>query len=620
MTPPRRPFREFDDAYDAESMRLARRVIRGLTVDVRHLVLAPGSRSAPIGYAALEAEQMGALTLHMRIDERSAAFTAVGMAMATGEPAAVATTSGTATGNLVPAVMEADLAGVPLVVITADRPEDLHGTGANQTLDQQGMFGSRVRDDLHLEQGQIRLEPVSGDDLLAAEHQVGLLVRTAVTRTPKSAPGPVHLNVAFADPLIPAATEKPPGRTTQRWARHPVRPPRARTAAPLSAGSEELSALLDQATAQAGQSQTQHTRTVFVCGDKTPDQAIQIARALGHPMLAEPTSGARFSDLGPVQGYRLILEQPEDSAAGQLVADIQTVVVAGRPTLTRPVQRLIRRAGVEVVQFAPLAEPWHDHRLPRRIVSDADQLISLVGTAESGWSQSWEQLGLRAQGVIDATLRQQDGVHGSVSSIRAAQCVAEHVRGPLFLGSSSVIRDVDLAAALVRSMPPAASSENARIYAGRGVAGIDGNLSMASGIAVSTGQRVTALVGDLTFLHDINALLVPATERAPDLDVVVINDAGGAIFDQLEHGQVGQRQGRAADVERLFGTPQAVDISALAAAYGHQYRRAETIEQLTQGLAHPDDRIGMRIIEVPTDRRRLAGIHEAIRRVPLDLH
>lgn len=601
---PRRPFREFDDSHDAESLRLARRIIRGLAVSMRHVVLAPGSRSAPLAYALAEAEQLGALSIHMRIDERSAAFTALGLAVATGEPAAVVTTSGTAAGNLLPAVMEADLSGTPLVVITADRPESLHGTGANQTLWQQGMFAGRVRDELHLEQGQVRLEPIAADDILAVENQVGLLLSTAVTASRQAAPGPVHLNAGFADPLVPRELPDAAGSQAQRWARRGVAAgartvPHRRAATDPSAGAVE------------GDNAPQGPRTLFVMGHQAPEEAIDLAFRQGHPMLAEPTSGARWSDLGPVQGYRMMLEAPGHTAAGELVKRAELVVVAGRPTLSRPVQRLISQPGLEVLQYAPDAEPWHDHRLPRRILTSAAELRSTVGSAPAQWSQEWERAGLRAQGIIDAVLREQDAAHGALNSVRVAQYVAERVRTPLLLGSSSVIRDVDLTAALVRTPPTAGTVSDGRtgVYALRGVAGIDGNLSAAAGISLAQGTRVTALVGDLTFLHDINALLVPGTERAPDVDIVIINDAGGAIFDRLEHGEVGRRPGHGERVERLFATPQSVDIAALARAYRHSYVKAENLEQLDAALAHPDDRLGIRLIEVRTDRNRLDSLY-----------
>lgn len=673
MNPARRPFREFDDSHDAESLRLARRIIRGLVLTMRHVLVCPGSRSAPMAYALAEAEQLGAVSLHMRIDERSAAFTALGIAMATGDPVGIVTTSGTAAGNLMPAVMEADMSGTPLVVVTADRPEALHGTGANQTTWQQGMFAGRVRDELHIDQshissGQVRLEPHARDDLLAAETQAALLIRAATQATPRSAPGPVHLNIGFADPLVPVAGRAGQNRSDPesagvpspgRWARKGVIPPRQREALYRAAGrsgvtapragtpevspTEHLGAasLIDQM--QASRAQTESTadpeaepeivRTLFVLGHAAPPDAINLAHQLGHPMLAEPTSGARWSDLGPVQGYRVLLQSAQGSPAAELVGATQRLVVAGRPTLTRPVQRLIARGDIEVVQYAPRAEPWFDQRLPRRVVTTFEELSRYAGRSDTEWSRRWESAGLRAQNAIDSVLREADEESGGErrqapdgqdeprlepseraaepggNSVRVAQFVAETVRTPLLLGSSSVIRDVDLAAALTRD--PAASAP-AAVYALRGLAGIDGNVSAAGGIAVASGRRATVLVGDLTFLHDVNALLSPTTERPPSLDVVVINDGGGAIFDQLEHGEVGRRPGHAEVVERLFGTPQTVDIEALADAYQHEYVYTDTLEDLRRALQHPDDRLGIRLIEVRTDRSRLRNLHERI--------
>ncbi|WP_166429871.1 2-succinyl-5-enolpyruvyl-6-hydroxy-3-cyclohexene-1-carboxylic-acid synthase [Nesterenkonia sphaerica] len=607
MAAERGPFREFDDSHDAESLRLARRVLRGLTLHMRHVVLAPGSRSAPLAYALAEAEQLGVLKLHIRTDERSAAFTALGIAMATGEPAGMVTTSGTAAGNLLPAVMEADMSGVPLVVITADRPERLQGTGANQTVWQQGMFSGRVRDELHLEQsdlrdGSLRLEPVSRDDMLAAETQAALLLRASTTVNDRSAPGPVHLNIGFADPLIPAPG--PRGTGTQRWARKRVLP--AQTVDSAATGPEA-----------APMTESSH-RVLFVMGHQAPAEAVEFARRLGHPMLAEPTSGARWTDLAPIQGYRLLLQSPAGSRAADLTAGVQRVVVAGRPTLTRPVQKLISRQDVEVVQYAPRASPWHDERLPRRVITGYAELAEFAGRAAPAWARAWEEAGLQAQSTIDTLLRQDDDAAGSLSSVRAAQFVAERVRTPLLLGSSSVVRDVDLTAALTRSLPGTAgrTDPQRRLYALRGVSGIDGNVSAAAGVALAAGHRVTAMVGDLTFLHDTNALLIPATEEAPHLDIVVINDGGGAIFDQLEHGEVGRRAGQAATVERLFGTPQTVDVEALADAYQHEYIFAEDLGELERALTHPDDRIGIRIIELRTDRSRLRDLHAKLLQGP----
>ncbi|GAA1182020.1 2-succinyl-5-enolpyruvyl-6-hydroxy-3-cyclohexene-1-carboxylic-acid synthase [Nesterenkonia xinjiangensis] len=604
----RRPFREFDDSEDAEALRLARRVVRGLSLSMRHVVIAPGSRSAPLAYALAEAEQLGAIRLHVRIDERSAAYTALGIALDSGRPAGVVTTSGTAAGNLMPAMMEADMAGVPLVAITADRPEELHGTGANQTTWQQGMFAARVRDEIHLEQGEVRLEPVSRDDLLSAETQVSLLMRQAAESRGRG-PGPVHLNIGFRDPLIPRSPDGGAPPPPQRWARRPVLPDSPARPAEQGRSSTLLDGL-DAQEREAAREQIRRSlravqdiepdvRTVFVLGHDAPAEVAQLALELGHPLLAEPTSGSRHADAA-VPAYRLLLQAPETSAAGRLTASVQRVVVAGRPTLSRPVQRLLAAEGVDVVQYRPAGVGWHDERLPRPVQADPQRIREFAGAPPQGWLEEWLALGRGAQQVVDRELAEVSA--GGLSSVQVAQAVAETVRTPLLLGSSSVIRDVDLSARLGEPGP-------ARLFALRGLSGIDGNVSAASGVSLSRGHRVTALVGDLTFLHDLNALLLPSGEQAPSVDVVVVNDGGGAIFDQLEHGEVGRRPGQADAVERLFGTPQAVDLASLAAGFAVEHRRVETLDELGQALAHPDDRLGLRIIEVRTDRRGLRELH-----------
>ncbi|EXF26297.1 hypothetical protein BG28_00625 [Nesterenkonia sp. AN1] len=360
-------------------------------------------------------------------------------------------------------------------------------------------------------------------------------------------------------------------------------------------------------------------RTVFVMGADAPAEARELARRLGHPLLAEPSSDARWSDLGTIQGYRLILQAPEGSPASVLAGSVERVVVAGRPTLTRPVQQLIHRQDVEAVQYAPGGEAWFDHRLDRRQIHDVLALAQFAAMAPPGWQDSWTERGLAAQRLIDAALTEQEALaQGELSSVRVAQYVAETVKTPLLLGSSSVIRDVDLAAVLNRTVL-GTRDDARRVYAMRGLAGIDGNLSAASGVALARSTRVTALVGDLTFLHDINALLIPSTEREPDLDIVVVNDSGGAIFDQLEHGAVGRREGQAEAVERFFGTPQTVDIEALADAYGHDYHFAEDLDSLGEGLSGLEDRVGIRIIEVRTDRSVLRDFHARLRAAAAEL-
>ncbi len=628
-------------ASDAESMVLARRVVLGLRGRMRHVVVSPGSRSAPMAYALAEAEHRGELSVHLRIDERSAAFTALGIALSREEPVGMLTTSGTATGNLLPAMMEADLAGVPLVAITADRPEELHGTGANQTLRQQGMFTQRVRGEVHLEQPQAgrghlpgAVSPQQDQDDGGVTRTVSTLLECAVSRR-----GPVHLNIGFRDPLVPQARGLP-GESADPPAASPAVPPAGSWAgtwdgtAPAG-GNDHSSAEHGRTLPGAGSATVRmrpelaeprtelpeprpelaERRTLFVLGHGTPAEALDVAALSGQPVFAEPSAGDGRALPGGVPGYLLLLGAPAGEPPAELLRTVERVVVAGRPTLTRAVGRLLSSADA-VVQYARGTEGWFDERLPRPALGSAQELAEFAGRAPQSWLEQWQGLGRRVQARLDDAL----AATPVLNSVHAAQLIAREAMTPLLLGSSSVIRDVDLAASPdpAALVSPSSGGRDRmdgpvrRVYALRGVSGIDGNVSAAAGIALGLQQRATALVGDLTFLHDVNALLLPVGEQRPELDIVVINDGGGAIFDQLEHGEVGRRPGWAGRVERLFGTAQDVDLASVAAAYGCAYVRAQNAQELSAVLRDGDAASGMRMVEVRTDRGALRDLHEQL--------
>jgi len=530
---------------------------------VRYVVVAPGSRSAPMAYALAEADAAGRVELLVRIDERDAGFTALGLALATGAPAAVLTTSGTAVGNLLPAVMEANHAAVPLVVLSADRPEELRGTGANQTTVQPDLFGEHVR---------FAADVPAGDNPLRAVETALSAATGAFEDIP---PGPVQLNLAFRDPLVPAAGDglgEASGRRVHQAARHPLALdfPAASTALP-------------------------ERRSVVLAGHDAGPVAEAFARAHGLPLLAEPSSNARFGPnaVGP---YRLLLEHFGPDS----VQPIERVVLFGRPTLSRPVSALLARADVPSALYQPVPVAWYEPgrrtELPLETLAD---LADFAGRGPAAWLDAWLLAGAAAQHTLDSVLR------GSAASGPAVGALVwENVRGQLVLGSSNGIRDVDLAGA-----PP--QEPQATVFANRGLAGIDGTLATATGIAVGGRQQTTVLLGDVTFLHDAGGLLLGAGETVPDLRIVVLNDAGGAIFGLLEHGAVEQSGRYGTAVERLFGTPHTVDLSALAAAYGVAHRAVSTTADLAAALAEPVE--GRSIIEVRTDRHGLRDLHGRIR-------
>jgi 2-succinyl-5-enolpyruvyl-6-hydroxy-3-cyclohexene-1-carboxylate synthase len=517
-----------------------------------------------MAYALAEASAQGRVELLVRIDERSAGFTALGLALSTGSPAAVLTTSGTAVGNLLPAVMEANHAAVPLIVLSADRPDELRGTGANQTTVQPDIFGDQVRFAVDIPAGSNPERAV----------QTGLSAASGAF--PDLAPGPVQLNLAFRDPLVPEPSDQLPVPAERQRYR---------------VGTEPLIMNLPPASTDLPE-----LRTVVVAGHDAGPVAEAFARAHGLPLLAEPSSNARFGPnaVGP---YRLLLEHFGPDAA----QPIERVVLFGRPTLSRPVAALLARADVPSALYQPVPVAWYEPgrrtELPLENLAD---LADFAGRGPSDWLDTWLLASSAAQHALDLVLAENAPATGpSVGSL-----VWKHARGQLMLGSSNGIRDVDLAG--LPAPEPAAT-----VYANRGLAGIDGTISTATGIALGGRQETTVLLGDVTFLHDAGGLLVGAGEEQPQLRIVVLNDSGGAIFDLLEHGAVRESGTYGDAVERLFGTPHSVDLAALAAAYGVGHSPVSTTAALAEALARPVE--GRSIIEVRTDRSGLRALHARIK-------
>ncbi|WOO96480.1 2-succinyl-5-enolpyruvyl-6-hydroxy-3-cyclohexene-1-carboxylate synthase [Micrococcus terreus] len=631
------------------SEQVAQTVVEAL-VDggVREAVIAPGSRSAPLVYALAQAERAGRLRLHVRIDERSAAFTALGLALASGRPAVVVTTSGTAVGNLLPAVMEADHAGVQLVALTADRPDELQGTGANQTTVQDGIFPLHVRFNQTLSGDRVlpedseplpewlaaetaELHGSEADPVREAEREHTELIRATVSRAllaaqgfdtedvegfagvpgvavRESAPGPVHLNVRFRDPLVPREDEVAGSEAAGLPDAGPVTSSLDLALGGGSgAGAESAERMAGRLTEELDidVSGLSELRTVVVAGHGAGPVAAAFATALGLPLFAEPSSNARFGS-NAVGAYPLLLGSAgglgEDSL--DLAAQIEQVILFGRPTLTRQIAALLNREDLHTAFYQPEPVAWFEPGSRReRPVEDLDELAVVAGRGPAGWLTRWQQAGVRAQAAVEDALATRHDVVGHPGAMRTGQLVASTVRGPLVLGSSSVIRDVDL------SWRPPTQAQSV-VFANRGLAGIDGTVSTAAGIALATGERTVVLCGDLTLLHDTNGLLLGPDEAEPDLDIVVVNDTGGAIFAGLEHGEVAQREGMAPVVERFFGTPHGVDLEALCRAHGVEWMAVESEEGLVSALGSPVR--GRRMLELRSDREARPGVRRSV--------
>jgi 2-succinyl-5-enolpyruvyl-6-hydroxy-3-cyclohexene-1-carboxylate synthase len=553
-------------------------------------VIAPGSRNAPLAIALWEhAERSeGRLRLHVRIDERSAAFLALGLAKLSRRPVAVVCTSGTAAAHFHAAVIEADEAAVPLLVLTADRPPELRGTGANQTIDQLKLYGDAVR--WFCEVGVPEARP----GMNAYWRSLACRAWASASGAAGTAPGPVHLNLPLREPLVPDTAGGDPGDGD----RGAGDPDAGRTGEavgwpePLAGrpGGAPWTVVGGTTTMRALELPWTE-RGVVICGDGCADPAalLRLAAEAGWPVLAEPSSGARA---GPsaLSAYPYLLDSPEFVARHR--PDL--IVSAGRPGLSRGQLAYLKTAGPSgaaarhvVVTQAP--GRWAD---PARTATDVAAAVTLARPRPSGgtgWLASWlaadEAAGAAAAGIL--------GADDTLSEPRLARDLAAGLPdGALLWAASSLpIRDLD------QQMAPRAG---VTVLANRGASGIDGLISAACGAALAHqragGGPAVALLGDLAFLHDVPGLFAGPDEPRPDLVLVVVNNDGGGIFSLLEQAAF------PAPFERVFGTPHGGALAQAAAAAGLSATILDRASGLPGALRGDGHRAGIRVVEVRTSR------------------
>ena len=574
------------------AMADARSLVAALLAEgVREVVLCPGSRSAPLADALADAADAGHLRLRVVLDERSAGFIALGAARAHAlnghsRCAAVVTTSGTAVSNLHPAVSEADAAGIPLLVISADRPHELVGTGASQTTEQTGLFAPALR--LGVDLPADLAADLGG---CAADAAIAGQVRRAVVAaagTLSRDPGPVQINARFRPPLtaqdaaegaVPAAPVPP----------SPPMVPAARAA--VLAGAPEASA-----GQPAGRGSSTLGRGIVVAGDTAHPAVGTLARSLAEhlnwPLLAEPTSQARS---GPqaLSRYAELLGTP----AGRVLAEqADHLLVLGHPSLSRSITALLGRDDLDITvlteraqwtdvsgrarRVVPMDGPDHE---PDDVALHAARLAARLGLerADAAWTDSWRR--------AVADLPEPDCSSSPDALARAVWEASQAPGAPtLLLGSSMTVRRLD------RLAQPGAAAPKA--VANRGLAGIDGTIATGIGLWMASGEPVRAVMGDLTFLHDAMSLNRGVREEEADLQVIVVDDGGGAIFSQLEYA----RTMPAGRLERLFTAPQRADIAALAAALEARVHVPNDVAALRRLLAEPVD--GMSVVIWETTR------------------
>jgi 2-succinyl-5-enolpyruvyl-6-hydroxy-3-cyclohexene-1-carboxylate synthase len=552
-----------------------------IRLGVRDLVLCPGARSQALALAAAALERAGSIRLHVRTDERSAGFLSVGLALETKSPALVVVTSGTAVANLHPAVLEAHHAGVPMILLTADRPAELRGIRSNQTTVQSGLFGVATRLCLDVP------APVGEPDEAGIAVALAGQAMDAATGVFTVAPGPAQLNLAFREPLSAA---QPVGVQPVGALVSPVVGDASATIEPTDGPTMLLAP---------------GPRTVVVAGDGAGSAAEELAHAGGWPLLAEVSSGARF-------GPNLIVHYRELLGAVDLGGAVERVIVFGHPTLSREIPALIARDGVETIVVAPAGVEWYNpghsaRGFTRSIGADAECTVAARAPAGREWLGRWVMTSRAlAEAAADegrAPIDKRGITRAEMAVMRApltrallvdAVWRASWPHDRLVLGASRLIREAD------KRVP----GKKITVLANRGLAGIDGTIATALGVALASQVEpdprsvgvTRALMGDLTFLHDVGSLLLAPDEPQPRLQVIVGVDGGGSIFDGLEVAATAPAEA----MERVLYTPRSVDLKALAAAYGWDYSVAATRSDLERALTGAPTR--PTILEVPLVR------------------
>lgn len=571
-------------------------VVAGLIVDellrlgMVDAVVCPGSRSAPLARALVQAADAAKVRLHVRIDERSAAFLALGLASRTRKVTPVITTSGTAVANLVPAMVEATASGIPLLALTADRPAHYRGTGANQTIVQDRLFAdaSVVEFDL--------------DGTAPVTKATAAQIRARIDRVVAAmASGAGHLNVRFVEPLVPdddSVADIPEGRADGGpWTT--IAPTNSNNvgAAAIAAHSANSAIAAHSANSASTATIDISRRTLVIAGSNAP----HLPELEDLPTIAEPNAYAPAHPVHPLAAGTFAQIPPEQ------------IVLVGRPTLHRGISKLLANPDIELTVVSDAENHGFGVEFPD-VTANARAVVKhvqTVGEQDPQWTKICEAASELAVKSVRETLTDSIEAEEPLTGFHVAAALTDSLRTDdnVVLGASNPVRD-----ASYTGLP----FPGVNTYAGRGAAGIDGTVATAIGIALASDRehadeirppRTIALMGDLTFQHDSAALAIgPLEPRPENLTIVVANDAGGGIFETLEAGSPALR----GSFERIFGTPQDVDFEGICQAYGVEHVHVDRLPDLLAQL-HPDTDVdGIRVIEVATTRATRRQLHHKL--------
>ncbi|HJF31693.1 MAG TPA: 2-succinyl-5-enolpyruvyl-6-hydroxy-3-cyclohexene-1-carboxylic-acid synthase [Sporosarcina psychrophila] len=547
-----------------------RRITDGLMkADVKAAVISPGSRSTPLAYAFASTKE---LDVYMQVDERSAAYFALGLAKASGAPVVLLCTSGTAASNYHPAITEAYYARIPLIVITADRPPELREVGAPQAIDQIRMYGKHVKYSVDFPLAENNTDI---DDFIDRHVSRALSVATSVPR------GPVHLNVPFREPLLIDFDREVPKSTFQKQIK----------------GADSLDA---SAVQQIMQLLTDSEKGFIIAGDMPVgfDKAAfwKFANALEWPVLCDPLSNLR-AEL-PEECVSLCIDHYDAILKSEVFKEKaipDTVIRFGAQPVAKPLSLYLKKVRPATVIAVDESPEFRDslgvvtHHIQ---TSPANIMRIIVDKPKTSYAELWAGANDIASAITDSY----KGTEGDEGIF--AKMLFEHLPSgsDLVSGSSMPIRDVDT---FFRK-----TEKDVTIFANRGTNGIDGVVSTALGIQAARQRPAWLLIGDLSFLHDVNGLIATRFHES-DLTIVIINNDGGGIFSYLPQAETDDH------FEELFGTPTGLTFDHIAAMYNAQYAVIRTPEEFSIELAKAKDK-PVRIIEVFTNRQANVKAHREL--------